>query len=631
MSNKSAAKTRALTALAALVGAAVGGFAAVQPAAAGHTYDYAPWVSERYTDSLDVQASLTPNPQIPLGAWRDADGKHHMSRVYATYDLSAFVGKKVFTANLYADEYEATDCVDRDVEVWTTSPATNPTWADPPAEQTLVGTVGGSKLCPGYIGMNMTSVVQQALAAGRTTVSVELRVPEDREGEIKLGRWLSAQYGVKLTVDYNTLPEVPTRLYNGGLPCATQAPYPYVASLRPTLAALFKDADPNDANDLTGTFAIWPADSPDHRTTFDDTNTLSSGWVSSVQVPAGVLAGDTTYGWQTRVSDGTDTSDWSQTCYFTTDATAPAQPPTVTSSNYPRDGYVSGGTPGHFTFASNGVDDVVGYQYSWNNYPGVICTMSYIDGVWQASDPLKTPGVVPADGLGGSATLDLSPPRPGPNRLYVLSIDRACNTSSVVEYDVTVGDTTPTILVYSQPMVGKPFTVSVRPNPAVTSVVSYRYQINWGDTRTVAASADGSGSVTFTPQCACSVSVEISSVSANGWVSPPAQYYYSIINAPAVSSDVYPDYAATWQSGGGIGVTSHFTFASPVAGTVGYQYSIDWGDTITVPAGVDGTATIEWTPDTSGVHEIEVCAVDADGDPISDEGYYDFYVTDPTP
>jgi hypothetical protein len=408
MRRQLSSRFRAFTVLAVLAGTIVGGFAAAQPAAAGHNAESAAWISQRYTDSLDAHASKVPDLEIPLGAWLDADGKHHMSRVYATYDLSGFADKKIFTASLSAHEQEATDCADRKVEVWITPPATDPTWADPPAERTLVGTIGGSQICPGWFSMDITTAAQLALKAGQTKLGVELRVPADSEGDSKLGRWLNAQYGLQLRVDDNNLPEVPTQLYAGGHPCANQAPFPYLPNRQPTLAASFKDANPDDT--LTGSFVIWPIDSPDERTTINTTGYIRSGWVSAVTVPAGVVSDGGTYGWQSRLNDGTDTSDWSQTCYFSVDATPPASPPQVTSSNYPEDSYVDGGTPAHFTFTTNATD-VIGYQYSWNNYPGVDCLISYGDyGVPTASDPLKAPDVVPADGLGGSATVDLSPP-----------------------------------------------------------------------------------------------------------------------------------------------------------------------------------------------------------------------------
>lgn len=625
-------RRRAAILAVALVAGGLGAVVTAQPASAGHSIEWAPWVAQRYTDSRQVHASLTPDLYIPLGAWRDADGNHHMSRVYHTYDLSVFAGKEINGAGLTARETQATDCANRAVEVWTTAPATDPTWADPPDEQTLVGTIGGNTgICPGNLYVNMTAVVQQALAAGRTTLSIELRVPADREGDTNLGRWLNAQYGAHLIVDYNTPPEVPAQLYSGGLPCVTQAPYPYLGTLRPSLSALFRDPDAGDT--LTGTFAIWPAEQPDQRTTISTTYHIGSGWVSGVTVPEGLLVDGGTYGWQARLDDGTDTTNWSVSCYFTTDVTAPDSPPAISSSNYPQDGYAGGGELAHFTFAPNGVTDVAGYQYSWNVYPGVPCIVSVgPGGVPQWTDPFTRPGMVRVGGPDGTTTVDLQPPDSGPQRLYVRSIDRACNVSPLTEYDVTVRDTSPTILAYSQPATGVPLTLTVHPDPAVRPVTSYRYQVNYRDTHTVAAAADGSATITFTPDDSSSVLVEIASVSANGWVSPLARYQPYWTGGPVVSSDIYPDYGAAWRGGGGgVGVTGHFTFASTVAGIAGYQYMIDWGETASVPAGPDGTATIEWTPDASDVHEIDVWAVDADGNTISPWGMYLFYVNDPAP
>jgi hypothetical protein len=610
----------------ALVAGTVGAFTAAQPAAAGHNYQNAGQVSLRYTDSLDVHASRTPDGDIPVGAWRDADGKHHMSRVYATYDISFLTGKKLFTATLFARESQATDCVDRAIQAWTTAQAANPTWADPPTEIALAGTIGGTSYCPAYLRLDLTPVVQQALTAGQTTISVELRVPADEEGDLNLGRFLNGQSGVTLSADYNSLPAVPTKLYNGGQACAGQAPGPYLsvrsAFAGPTLSALFQDADQNDQ--LSGSFAIWPVDHPDQRTVFDANATPNGRW-GGAPVPAGTLADNTTYAWQANLNDGTDTSAWSTTCYFTTDATAPG-PPAVSLSNYPQSGWADGGTPAHFTFTANGTPDVAGFEYSWNTLP-VICGYTFgPDGQPRWTDPYTQPGMVRADALGGSATVDVSPPGAGPNVLYVRSVDRACNVSSEVTSSVYVKDTSPTITPSGTPTVGNPLTLTFTPNPAVTQVLSYTYQVNYGDTQTVAAGPDGSATVTVTPQNFGQFTVQAASHSANGWVSPKAMYSAYLDNAPTVTSDVYPDYNATGRGGGGVGVTGHFTFGSPQAGVAGYEYWIDWNEYYTVTAGPDGTATVSWTPGSSGLHEIEVYAIDQNGSEISDLGTYDFSV-----
>jgi hypothetical protein len=58
-----------------------------------------------------------------------------------------------------------------------------------------------------------------------------------------------------------------------------------------------------------------------------------------------------------------------------------------------------------------------------------------------------------------------------------------------------------------------------------------------------------------------------------------------------------------------------------------YFYSIDWGDAQSLTPGADGSASITWTPDTSGYHEIEVYSIDTSGN-MTDYNFYAFIVND---
>lgn len=604
-----------------LVAAATGAATGASPAAAAGSNAWADQVSLVYTDSLDVHGNTSDWYNLPVGAWRDDSGKHHMSRVYATYDVAAFAGKRLIGATLYTHETRATDCVDRQIQVWTTAPAANPTWADPPAEQALVGTIGSGTACPAYLHLDLTSTVAGALAAGRSRIALELRVPADLEGDVDFGRTLAQPI---LSVNYNSLPSVPTGLSVNGRACTSQ-PYPYVGRT-PYLQARFADADSSDR--LNGTLAVWPVDHPDQRREFD-LSYLSSGWWRGVQIPDGVLAEDTAYAWQARLSDGTDVSDWSATCRFTTDGVRPGTP-AVGSPDYPEDGWLTGGTPGRFTFSANGSADVAYFQYAWNHQPGVPCLIEF--GPYSeatASGPEGKPDMIAADTLGGSATVEQSPPAAGPNTLYVRSVDRACNVSQeTVAFEFFVSDTEPLVTADGQPELGQPLHLTFTPGPGVTGVLDYTYRVNYGDPQTVQAGPDGSATVTVTPEHTGQFTVDVSSRSDNGWVSPQGHWSAFLSSAPKISSDVYPDYFATGEAGGGVGVTGNFTFSSTLPGVAGFMYFVDWGDSVTVPADADGSATIAWTPDAGGYHEIDVWAVDENGSTLSDLGTYAVYVQD---
>jgi hypothetical protein len=599
--------------------------AAASPAAASPTTDSAPQVSWAYTDSREEDVShVNPTGDVPLGAWNDDNGKRHISRVYATYDLSRYAAKHILVANLFAQEAKASDCQQRQIDVWQTAPSTNPTWDESPEERVKLGTISGTTWCPATLKLELTDAVRRAANEGRSRLTIELRVPKDREKDPALGRWLSGSYGLRLSVESNTPPQTPTRLYNSARPCTDQTSAPYLSGLTPSLSAMFNDPDDGDRT-LTGEFEIWPVDQPDQRTVLK-AELASNGWVSGAKVPAGRLADNVTYAWAARVSDGTDTSAWSKTCYFITDATAPASAPGVSAPEYPDGSSGPGGVPGRFTFTPSGVSDVAAYQYSW----GELGVPAYGTGPYnvpQWTDPFDGPQFVRAASLGASATISLSPPSGGPNRLKVRSYDRAGNSSGTTTYQIYVGDTSPTVTVGGPITLGTAFTMRFVPGANVSGVLDYTYKVDYGPEQTVAAGADGGATVTLTLSNSGSHNVDVRSRSANGWVSSPGNWHEYVDTSPSVTSAVYPEGDSPT---GGVGVAGTFTFAPRMPNVVAYVFSFDWGVETTVAAGADGKATITWTPDSSGYHDIQVYAKAADGT-LSDPNYNYYFTVSNTP
>ncbi|WP_433648673.1 hypothetical protein ACQP2C_16650 [Micromonospora zamorensis] len=89
-------------------------------------YASPPAVQVGWTDSATPKKAypIDSNTNIPLGTWQDDAGKSHTSRVYATYDLSAHEGKKIYGAKVFLDERSVADCSKRAVEIWRTKPVT---------------------------------------------------------------------------------------------------------------------------------------------------------------------------------------------------------------------------------------------------------------------------------------------------------------------------------------------------------------------------------------------------------------------------------------------------------------------------------------------------------------------------
>ncbi len=615
---------------AVLLSSVVSVIAAAGPAAAAQV-SFGQRTTQAYTDSLTPGQSFNNQPgDLPLGSWVDANGKTHTSRDYVTFDVSAFTKKHILSATLFFAESKVTQCQAASIEVWRTNTQDEPiTWRHAPEGQTLLGTVPtGGVACPApYPHLDLTDAISNALAARHSTFSVELRLPAAEEKDASFGRWLSGSNGVSLSIQYNTPPQAPVELFNDLQPCATSHPYPYVGDAHPQLEAIFSDADPGD--NLTGDFAIWPVNDPGARTEFS--TFVGNGREGGTDSPANLADGGT-YAWQARSDDGTDKSAWSQTCYFHVDTTAPSAEPKVVSANYPENASTPGGQVPTFTFSANGVSDVVGYQFSWQQDMSVFVCSIGDKGIPQCPDVFDRPDVVRADKLGGSARLTQMPPLTGgPVRLWVRSIDRALNVSNEYMYQFFVGPTYPTVTLNPQtPQYGVPTTLTFTPNPALAGigVDSYTYEIDHttpGTPQTVTASADGTASVTVNLSKGPNW-IKVTSHSPNGWVSEPYQVYEYVDTSPTVTSDVYPDVSLDPNAtGGGVGVPGVFTFVSKVPGIQSFSYSIDYGPNVTIPADASGKAQITYTPDTSGYHEIDVYATGPDGT-VYDTYYYGFVV-----
>ncbi len=611
---------------ASLLAGAAGLLATAQPAFAQVTFESAPRLSWSYTDSENKDTAFAiGGTNVPVGTWLDGTGQRHKSRTYATFDLTGYAGKTIVSTKLFLRDDKSANCDLRVLELWeTTVPAEPPTWRTAPTEIALLGTLG-SAACPGATGIDLTDRVRAATAAGQTRLAIEIRVSDTTdpgEGDPRTARSLSWFYGLRLTVGYNTPPSVVSQhLYNNGRPCDTEAPYPYLGddsfdAGSVQLGAMVTDPDPNTAASLTGEFAVWPLTDPEQRTLITRAG-ASPGWVTNVNVPDGVLTEGSSYGWAARVTDGTDTSDWSQTCSFTFDSIRPAAAPGVVSENYPENRLVTGGPAPTFTFTPNGVDDVAGYQYAFDLL-GVHGYSMGEYGVPMWTDPFDSPGFVRADGPGASATVTVAFPRGGPLRLLVRSFDRAYHSSPIREYRFFVTDTAPTITVSGEPSVGQPLTLNFAKHGHVTDVVEYTYQVDDEAAQTVAATPDGSATITATLTGYGWHTVSARSRSSNGFVSSEGAWSVSIDNMPSVTSATYPENA----TGGGVGVAGSFTFHPGSGGAASYVYSFNYGEEHTVQASDDGTATISYTPEYGGFTTLIVRAIDSNGQASGDYYYY---------
>ena len=414
-------------------------------------------------------------------------------------------------------------------------------------------------------------------------------------------------------------PATPTKLLNGNqLACAADASAPLYYN--PSEEFEIEGAPEVSDGSLTSAsieYQIWPVNDPTQIASW----TLSGATTidNPLNVPGSEFTDGQTYAWDAATVYNGVTSAWSAPCYMTVDETHPSNAPTVTSTNYPTGTQDQAGAPVHVTFGANGVSDIVGYSFSWfggaggSNFNGPL------------SDPFVGPaGSEPVSTLGGSATLDLVPSQPSDvMQLTVVSVDRAGNASPPTTYSIVTKGSAPTITMQGHlASFNKPTTFDLTPNAGIEAqspVTSYNVMVAGGangqQNFSVAANADGTAQTPITFDNSTEF-VQVSSVSADGWISDAQDYNFN--SAPKVSSDVYAENAT---SGGG-GVTGTFTFEPTVKGVAKYSYSFDYGTTQTIVAAHDGKASIKWTPTATGSYDIEVYAILADGTQLYPYDYF---------
>ncbi|UJW31109.1 hypothetical protein L3Q67_38950 [Saccharothrix sp. AJ9571] len=386
----------------------------------------------------------------------------------------------------------------------------------------------------------------------------------------------------------NTPPATPSGLYSDpGGPCATTAPGTFVRGDEITVFHATA-TDPDPGQELTANWELWSADDPTLR------RELDWGVVDGhayAQFDHSGLPSDRTYAWRLRISDGTATSDWSPTCYYTPDSVRP-EIPAVKSAVYlsgdqwePRGGI---GVPGEFTFSPNGSTDVARYEYYFPRHGQ------------NGPDPIPWTSV-PADPVTGSATITWAPPETGLFSAVVRAIDRANNYSWDQSATFTVRDIRPHVWSNLYPdqttnpegNIGVPGVFEF--SPGLPDTTSYTYRLEDTSEQTVAAGADGKAQVTLAPSHGGENVLYVRNTGLDGTVSLDREYRFQVDTAPVI------EYGGPVQ----IGTPVQFTLTPRLAGTTSYTYWFTTdhdqpiGDRVTIPARPDGGAEFSWVPPSS--------------------------------
>ncbi|MFG2009247.1 hypothetical protein ACGFNF_09275 [Micromonospora sp. NPDC048868] len=588
--------TTGLTALLTATGAVV---VTAQPAAAAPVRWVLP-TSVSYTDARQQGAAFTATEaDVPVGTLVTA-GVKHTTRAYLTFDLTPYRGKEIIDATLRTGESAVADCDrPRELELWRTdSPAAAPTWDDAPTVREKVGDLGPTAPCPAaHLELPLTRTVQQAVDAGRDSLTLMIRVPGDHEENKHHGRRLRIP-GISLTA--NAAPDVPGALTVAGRACGGDQ---VVGTATPTISAEVTDPDaaPSNAEPVTATFAWWPVTDPTRRTE-STSPAKAAGSIFQYTVPADAMVDGGSYAFAVRAADQHASSAWSAECRFTVDTTSPAQP-TVSSTDYPADdGWYGGpGIPGQFTFSAGGDTDTVRFRYSISGQP--------------ATD-------VAADVPGSSATVTITPDRDGPRTLTVEAIDLAGNRSPATSYVFRVRTTSPTI-TDANPTAGygQPRTLTFAPR--MEDVIEYTYRLDDGPEQTVPAAADGTATVTITPAKPGYTTVYVRSRTAGDLPSGEGTYRFHLATKPTVSSVEYP---INKFQGAVAGTPGTFVFQAGMPGVTEFVYSLDGRPAETVAAGADGSASVAYTPMTAGIRRVTVYTRTGDGT-VSETFSGTFYVS----
>ncbi|MFG2616339.1 FG-GAP-like repeat-containing protein [Streptomyces sp. NPDC048507] len=337
-------------------------------------------------------------------------GREGLSRSFLQIDTAALAGARVTGATLRLRGTASATCAAEPVELWSTGAVTARTsWNKQPAKVTRLATVtasrGAGPGCPaGDLAFDVTALLRDAAAAGRTAVTVGLYAADEKD----TSAW--KRFDPKSAALQTTV-AVPPTVSGLGTDPATPCTGGLIGNTRIGLSAT---VDGPDTGALAAEFQVFAAGSatPPRAMTIPATKGRPATWsVADTDLPSG------DYTWRARGTDAAagQSSDWSPSCAFSVDRTRPAAPPVISSPEFPDGGQGqpahtgAARTPGTFTFATGGVEDLAEIVY------------------WSDSDAVRRT-VTP----GGSATI--TPLLTGPQRVYAYGVDRAGNRSDTANY-----------------------------------------------------------------------------------------------------------------------------------------------------------------------------------------------------
>lgn len=351
-----------------------------------------------------------------------------LTRSYFQFDTSFLSGTTIYGARMDATVVHASTACnvnrwhDLHVAGWDIGPGTN--WNNQPPDHGIltsaeVPTVQGN--CSGHQSFSFATphFKNHLDTGGNSTYGIW-------PGSENEDYWRKFDPGaMKLVVDYNTKPSVPWNPATEPDPvaCTHCEGMPWVGDSSIRLKANIGDPDGEQVQALWHVYDdVVPAEEAKQNKREIWGGVVRSGDPTAQDVPLDKVEDGRLVKWSVAAHDGRATSDFKEgPKKFRVDHTPPANKPDVTSAVYPEDNRWHGGTtvPGKFAFTAKD-SDVDRFQYTW------------VDGGWTDQQS------VVANGLGGSASITLTPPGDGPRDLFVRSVDRAGNAGPARTYHIYV-------------------------------------------------------------------------------------------------------------------------------------------------------------------------------------------------
>jgi hypothetical protein len=369
--------------------------------------------------------------------------------------------------------------------------STDLNWGNKPGDGPLQATVdsheSGSSVVPGTLDFNIMNAAQSAASGNWPNITFDLRAPN--EGDNAQWKQFASGGGATISIDYMRRPDFVNGTGNPTItPSAADNGTTYTTSHTPTLNITAEDTD---GENVQTNYQVWQGSAASPTTLAAQGTGPASGYAPhgspytvSASLPDGV------YEWRASATNPISPSNpqglwtpWSAWRVFTVDTSVPPAPG-AESAQFPANQYGAAfGTPGTFTFSTDGSDNVKGYLISVDGDLGsTVYDPASPPPAWTGSGT-PAPGKVywltadNGNGTGGEqtngfASAAITPGSTGPHRVYAKAVDQAGNTSAEKTYAFYAGITTPAY-VYGDQLVNGYTASDGTTVPAATLAVSH--------------------------------------------------------------------------------------------------------------------------------------------------------------